>query len=782
MLPMGSRRVLLRNGLALLLVTVWLSLLPATSYGQLPDASAPAVSTGPSSTDASRNAAPATSPTTTDEPSTADAPPKQRLLQPPADPTAAAAYGVLEKHCARCHQGGRLNRAAPAAGLGNILRLDEIAGAPFLIKPGNPDASRLYLMMLRRVMPFDVHAEGSAEPAPTADEIALVRTWIAGLPRGSECRDRRLVTPADHAKALTQVASLPDEPASRLRFLSIAHLHNGCVSFDALAAYRQAVVHLFNSLSWKPAPIAVPPIDPQRTLFKLNLDDIGWLPEHWERIMQAGTDPLGLSPRLDDEAHAPFGTSIPIARADWFAATVLTAPLYYDVLGLPGTGPEILKILQIDAQKLYEGGSVIRAGIARSRFAAAPSLIERLPAKTGAFWQAHHAFAKDNSVDLSQLAARSPLEPIPHHASRSMFTLPNGLPAFFVVGQRGDRLDILPPDIALPSVTMQGEVRGGLDCLACHAGGPAARDPSSLPRLAADAVDADRGSVSDAFRRIGIDPVKTLDGVEPIVALANEHTHPLDAVRAAAEHGVSTGTLEALADQSDGIASILARRLVQGLVTRQEVEARAQDLIIAIARLRANIPTVANGPVAPQAALEMDYRPVDAGPGLILYSDKARYKKGDLLSLVVRVSAECHLTLVSVDRRGRGTVIFPSDFESNTLLTAGQELRLPSAGAPYAFRLNESGRETIVALCNEGSTSTDGIRHDFERQRFTDLGNYATFLAQNAIVDTTKADSATQRRPEPRPRSARRRGKTDAPDERSAPERIARTAITIVVD
>ena len=60
-------------------------------------------------------------------------------LGAPSDPVAAAAYAVLETHCARCHQAGKLDRPAPAGAFGNVLRLDELASAPYLVAPGNPD-------------------------------------------------------------------------------------------------------------------------------------------------------------------------------------------------------------------------------------------------------------------------------------------------------------------------------------------------------------------------------------------------------------------------------------------------------------------------------------------------------------------------------------------------------------------------------------------------------------------------------------------------------------------
>lgn len=709
-----------------------------------------------------------------------ETPPASRPIRPPVDPVAAAAYHVLDKHCARCHQGGRLMRAAPSAGFGNILRLDEVAGLAHLVLPGNPDGSRLYTMMLRRLMPIDVYSEGAQEPPPTADDVAAVRTWISGLPRRPTCQDRRPVTTADQTSALTQIVEAKAEDPSKLRFVSIAHLHNGCVRFGALAAYRQAIVRLFNSLSWKPAPVPVTAVDSARTLFKINLDDLGWLSEHWERIMQAGIDPLGLAAPLAAEVTRPFGTAVPIARADWLAETVLAAPLYFDVLGLPGTGPEILKILRVDATRQAATAGGLRAVARPSGFSTQPALMERIGTPTGPLWQAYHSFARETGSDLTERAARPVGEAVPHHASRGMFTLPNGLPGFYIVGQRGDRLDALPPDIALPSVSTHGEVRGGLDCFACHGQGPAQRDLSGLPQPVTEAIAGDRKAVVAALRKIGVDPDLKLDGVEPVVALANAYARPVDASRVAAELGVPLDALVRLADQGDGLMPILARRLLQGLVSREEVELRARDLVAALGR-EAPEANGESGRIASRQAGEADFRPIDPGPGLILYSDKVRYRKGDLLNLSVRVSADCHLTLVSIDQRGRGTVLFPSDFESSTLLRAGQELKLPGSGAPYSFRLNEAGQETVVAICNEAAgTATDDIRHDFERQRFTDLGIYATFLAQHAFPSAGKPDAAP--RPEPRRLPRHRRGRSEPVEPQAPPERVSRAAIRILVE
>ncbi|MEZ5856410.1 MAG: DUF4384 domain-containing protein [Hyphomicrobiaceae bacterium] len=710
-----------------------------------------------------------------------------RPIRPPADPTAAAAYAVLDKHCARCHQGGKLEIPAPAAGFGNILRLDETARQPHLVEPGNPDASALYLAMLRRLMPIVTSqaANGTPRAMPTASEINAVRDWIAGLPPYSQCRDRRAVRQQAIETAMLTAAAKAGVRARTLRFISLAHLYNGCASPEALATYRQGIVKLVNSLSWKPAPVSVLPIDEARTIFRLDLEELGWLPEHWDRIMNASADPLGLMPIASKESSALFATAYPIVRADWLAATVLHAPLYYDVLGLPGTGPEILKILQVDMQQLRQSAGVQRYAVKQSRFAVEPSLIERLVARTGPLWTAYHVMPRGDGEDPSTWATKPLTEPVPNHASRMMFTLPNGLKAFAIIGQRGDRLDELPPDIALrTSFPNSSGVRAGLDCFSCHAAGPAS-PPSSVSEQAslAPLIAQDRQAVASASRRLGLVPEGTLDGVEPLTLLARTYSQPLGAIAAAAEIGIDVADLVALSDSGNRPPAVLARRLLQGVVPRSEVEEAANDLLEALGRPRhmSRKPT----PASPSRPILIEHDAtdlpiLDPGPGLILYSDKYRYKQGDTLQLTAKVASDCHLTLISIDQGGRGTIIFPSDFEGTTLLTAGQELHLPGPNAPYAFRLKDKGRERIVGLCNEVSANTDSISHDFERERFTDLGNYANYLLQHAtgLASTTEADGASrsQRRQRGRRRHSEPTGKP------ARPEQISRTAITIIIE
>jgi hypothetical protein len=130
---------------------------------------------------------------------------------------------------------------------------------------------------------------------------------------------------------------------------------------------------------------------------------------------------------------------------------------------------------------------------------------------------------------------------------------------------------------------------------------------------------------------------------------------------------------------------------------------------------------------APSDTVRTDITP-DTPIELQLYADRARYKVGDEVRLTIRTNVDCRLTVISIDVAGRGTVIFPNDFATKDLLTAQVGLSLPAPGAGYRFRAKEKGRERVVALCTRAAGLIDGITHDFERQRFQELGPYSTFL------------------------------------------------------
>ena len=281
----------------------------------------------------------------------ASAPPPAR----PADIEALKAYDVLERHCARCHQAGQLQkRTKPAAELGNILRLDEVSRDAHLVRPGNPDASRLYTLMLGRRMPYDVFHEGASQEPPSADDIDVLRTWIAGLkpaPARSvgACAGRTIISNDALQIAIAQdVERLPADQAARARYLSLTALWSACASEGYLEAARKAAAILVSSLSRGPRPVRPVPVNSAKTILRVDLADLQWTAQEWDRL--AGLSPYAQPSAFATTARGPSVSPAILAaaqpvRLDWLAF-ILSEETRKRAAQAPGLTPDVRSFLQ----------------------------------------------------------------------------------------------------------------------------------------------------------------------------------------------------------------------------------------------------------------------------------------------------------------------------------------------------------------------------------------------------------------------------------------------------
>src|SRR5882757_2634672 len=155
------------------------------------------------------------------------------VIVPPSDPVARAAFDVLDRNCARCHQIGRLvSRERPAKQFGNILKLDELAANPHLIRPGNPLDSYLLRQVLDRQMPYDVYQELSDKfPGPSEADVKALEAWVNGLGAKAvaSCDTHKLIAPDDMVRYM--VTDLDKQLRHRqptTRYLTLTHLANIC--------------------------------------------------------------------------------------------------------------------------------------------------------------------------------------------------------------------------------------------------------------------------------------------------------------------------------------------------------------------------------------------------------------------------------------------------------------------------------------------------------------------------------------------------------------------------
>lgn len=245
----------------------------------------------------------------------------------PSEPYAAAVYGVLETHCARCHQAGAVDGAATGAdgGISNILALDELVRQATLIRAGEPEASALFNTIYSGHAPLGVFI-GAPSGEPSAADVAAVRDWIRKLPAGAACDQRpRLGTrhAADHIERL--VAEAGQGGSAHLRFISLAHLHDACASAEELASYRRGAAQVLAALS-PLAHITPPePIDPEQLVLKVDRAALGLSRMQWDDL----TADYGMSrlppAQLSAETVAALGTARGVVNGDWLAAAARSA-------------------------------------------------------------------------------------------------------------------------------------------------------------------------------------------------------------------------------------------------------------------------------------------------------------------------------------------------------------------------------------------------------------------------------------------------------------------------
>lgn len=673
----------------------------------------------------------------------------------PDDPRAAKAYGVFDTYCARCHQAGKLELPLASGGIANILAVDELARDPVLVKPGIPDASRLYDVLETRHTPLDIFTGSAVAAEPQPDDILAVRRWIKDLsPDSQTCPARRSVRPADVDKMMRDAQRLERDRAGDVRFVSLVHLYNACATSSEMTAYGAALNKLMNSLSWGAEPVKLTPLDDAGTVLSFRLSDFGWTPERWALIEKAY--PSALVHAVAPDVIKTAGSKAVIVNGDWLAAAAGDTPLYYELLGLPSKLSALAAIngTKIDAD--IRAGSVRRIAIAESAVTRGNRLVERHPGTRAGLWLVYDFATSSGDQNIferplgpkSATSARLPFKP---DQIRALLELPNGFYAFALFDADGNRIDRVLPGIEKPyagneASAVEPTTKAGGNCFACHTRGlveakdnfrsagpldissapmPADRR-AALPLFGTDSENAllmlggtDRYRA--AANAAGVDLGLTVHGEELISGLARRYREGADFEVALGETGLERKTfLDELAD-AKGAAAPLSRRLLHGVLSRPELE-RLFSLL--------------KGIDAPKQVASAGFlREVKSEIGLSMWLDKPRPVPGDLVTVKAEADHDCYLTVISVDAEGVGTVLFPSDFQTDNLLAAGKSVSIPPADATFQLRYKAEGSETILGRCSTRAAPPVGIEHDFERQRFTVLGNWDNFIRDTLVTD-----------------------------------------------
>ncbi len=184
----------------------------------------------------------------------------------------------------------------------------------------------------------------------------------------------------------TDLAKAADADRPARRYLTLTHLHNNRAVTDAdLEAARQALRELAGYLSPAGRTAVFRPVDPEQTVFAVDLNELDWDPDDtWRAVLKAY--PYGLShadsPSAElrgraEEVQKLSGTKLAHVRGDWLAQAVVRAPLGGDGGSLPARGRPVPAAVQALVQR-YAGQTLDLAAAAADLALADPQRLDAL--------------------------------------------------------------------------------------------------------------------------------------------------------------------------------------------------------------------------------------------------------------------------------------------------------------------------------------------------------------------------------------------------------------------
>ena len=511
------------------------------------------------------------------------------------------AYAIFEASCLNCH--------GPDGAFRETLLMEHselIEGGT--VVPGNPDASELYKRLLGPTengvqMPF------GQQPLPP-QSIDTVRRWIlTGAPEWTTTRitDGRFISSAEVLTSIeTHLTSLEPFDRAFARYFTLTHLYNAGETTEILREYRKALNKLVNSLSWGSTITNPQPIDPQATIYYIDLRHFEWdVNDGWTKLEAeypyhiAFDTQTALRNQLG-RLQTQMKTDVPSVHIDWFIATASTPPLYHDLLSLPLTDRDLETRLEVDvARNLINapGVRVWRAGFNNSGVSTNNRVVERHTSRYGAYWKSYD-FA--GSVGTQNILTH-PLN-FTHDGGEVVFNLPNGLQGYYLANASGLRLDDAPINIVSNPAASDPTVRNGISCIGCHTEGmktfedevrsviesnpnPNYNKAQAL-RLYVEKSDMDALVVKDMekFRAALAATGGVFGGVETVSRFHEAFQGPIDAAYAAAVVGLETETFLERVRENTGLQNVglLALEVENGSVNRDTWTSSFRDVMYAL--------------------------------------------------------------------------------------------------------------------------------------------------------------------------------------------------------
>ena len=511
------------------------------------------------------------------------------------------AYLIFENNCLRCHGESGTFKETLYIEYNNLIEIGSVI-------PNNPDGSELYKRLLG---PTDNGPRMPSGQPPLSDEaIATIRQWIEmGAPDWAvTIGDRTFITQGTMMDTIkTHLDTLNAFDRSYARYFSMTHLYNAGEPLDVLADYQLALNKLVNSLSWELQIVNPRPINTEQTIYYIDLRDYRWdKSEAWAELEQEypyhiafnAPEQAGLQEKRTD-LQTEMNCEVPALHIDWFIANASLPPLYHDILDLPETDFELETLLGVDVvDDLLNapGRRVWRAGFSESKVSSNNRVVERHTSSYGAYWKSYD-FA--GSVGRQNIFVH-PISFV-HDGGEVVFSLPNGLQAYYLSDAKSNRLDVAPIDIVSNPAASDQRVRNGLSCIGCHTDGMKtfedtvrqAIEQTPAPLYDKDAalrlyveqsvmntlVEGDAKRYKDALEQTG----GAIGGIEPIHRFYEAFQKPITTAHAAAALGLGTETfIQKVGENTDLQAIGLVPLVENGTLNRDTWTANFSSVVFVL--------------------------------------------------------------------------------------------------------------------------------------------------------------------------------------------------------
>jgi len=414
-----------------------------------------------------------------------------------AGPQGTEAKEILTKYCGDCH-----GSAIGASGdFGYLLDVQALVTGEKIV-PGSKEDSYMYNRMVGGSMPPAFYR--AANGIPSYSQIATVGPWIDEL----KIEDPRACEPLEFMDVDTQIrlmaqdiANLDDvTEAPFARYMTINYSSNAGDCARGVERQRFALFKGINSVSTNPVISQPVAIDDNETIYRIDIRDYNWdreidieddgvvdFADGWEAIVGSDQNDTAAfvleyqgedADRLKEDAL----TAKPFMPVNVFIQATEFGDLYYTLIGGKANLFDFeSEVLKIDKQAEIDANRLMRAGFSNSGVSQQERVLNRFDSGIAGNLNYWISFDFDGggggevegnfNVNLANESIFSDPIDFKFAGGEAIFSLPNGLQAYYVANAAGTRLATAPLGVVIDPAQNNGLVTNGASCGSCHNAG-----------------------------------------------------------------------------------------------------------------------------------------------------------------------------------------------------------------------------------------------------------------------------------------------------------------------